>query len=187
MPAYIIAFVEVTDRERYAEYMKFTPDIIAQFGGKFIARGGKTETLEGQEEKRRVVLIEFPNYEQARAFYRSEQYEETKKMRVGSFRSRFAVMTGTRAPERRRNLDSALRQIVSPSSRTAARSRSQRHRSTTTQSTCMLGKSSCQANVLHKPICASTAQGRRSISRNRWLGLQWERPPRAKPHCRAFG
>ena len=42
MPAYIIAFVDVTDRHQYAEYMKVTPSIIAQFGGKFIARGGKT-------------------------------------------------------------------------------------------------------------------------------------------------
>jgi len=55
MPAYIIAFVDVTDRDRYAEYMKVTPSIIAKFGGKFIARGGKTETLEGPRENRRVV------------------------------------------------------------------------------------------------------------------------------------
>ena len=45
MSAYIIAFVEVTDRERYAEYMKVTPSIVARFGGRFIARGGKDRDL----------------------------------------------------------------------------------------------------------------------------------------------
>ena len=47
MPAYIIARVQVTDPARYAEYMKVTPGIIEKFGGRFIARGGETETFEG--------------------------------------------------------------------------------------------------------------------------------------------
>lgn len=60
MSAYIIAFLEVSDKDRYAEYTKVTPGIIAQYGGKFIARGGKTETLEGPRGERRVVLLKFP-------------------------------------------------------------------------------------------------------------------------------
>lgn len=98
MPAYIIAFVEVTDRERYAEYMKVTPGIIASFGGTFIARGGKTETLEGPEEKRRVVLIEFPSFEQAHAFYHSEQYKQTKGMRAGAATATFILVDGWTPP-----------------------------------------------------------------------------------------
>jgi len=98
MPAYIIAFVEVTDRERYAEYMKVTPSVIAQFGGKFIARGGRTETLEGPEEKRRAVLIEFPSFDQASAFYHSEQYQQTKKMRAGAATATFILVDGWTPP-----------------------------------------------------------------------------------------
>jgi len=99
MPAYIIAFVDVTDRDRYAEYMKVTPSIIAEFGGKFIARGGKAETLEGPRENRRVVLIEFPTFELASGFYRSEQYVETKKMRAGAATATFILVDGWTPPK----------------------------------------------------------------------------------------
>ena len=75
MPAYIIVLVDITDRERYADYMKVTPSVVAEFGGRFIARGVKTETLEGPPETRRVVLIEFPSYELASAFYQSHEYQ----------------------------------------------------------------------------------------------------------------
>jgi len=94
MPAYIIAFVDVTDPGRYAEYMKITPGIIAQYDGKFIARGGKTETLEGPTENRRTVLIEFPTYERARAWYHSEQYTQTKKMRAEAATATFVLVDG---------------------------------------------------------------------------------------------
>ena len=74
--------------------MKVTPSIIAQFGGNFIARGGKTETLEGPQENRRVVLIEFPTFKLSSAFYRSEQYEQTKKMRSGAATATFVLVDG---------------------------------------------------------------------------------------------
>src|SRR5688572_19951689 len=59
MPAYIIVLADVTDPEQYAQYTKVTPSVVAHFGGRFVARGGRTETLEGPPETRRVVLIEF--------------------------------------------------------------------------------------------------------------------------------
>ena len=98
MAAYIMAFVDVTDRDRYAEYMKVTPTVVAQFGGKFIARGGKTETLEGPQENRRVVLIEFPTYDLARGFYHSEQYERTKQLRAGAATATFILVEGWPPP-----------------------------------------------------------------------------------------
>jgi len=99
MSAYIIAFVDVIDRDRYAQYMKVTPSIIAQFGGKFIARGGKTQTLEGPQENRRVVLIEFPTFELASGFYHSEQYGQTKKMRAGAATATFVLVDGWVPPK----------------------------------------------------------------------------------------
>ena len=65
MPAYIIVFMEVTDWERYADYTKATPSVVAQFGGRFLVRGGEIATLEGAEEKRRVVVLEFPSLDLA--------------------------------------------------------------------------------------------------------------------------
>ncbi|MBW2470208.1 MAG: DUF1330 domain-containing protein, partial [Deltaproteobacteria bacterium] len=65
MAAYMIARVNVTDWDKYNEYIKVTPDIIAQYGGRFIVRGGETVTLEGPEEKWRIVVVEFPDLARA--------------------------------------------------------------------------------------------------------------------------
>lgn len=84
MAAYLIAKIEVTNPERYKKYIAATPGIIKNFGGRFIARGGETATLEGPEETRRVVLVEFPSLEQIKAFYNSAEYQEAKKLRDGA-------------------------------------------------------------------------------------------------------
>ena len=94
MPAYIIVLVDVTDRERYADYMKVTPSVIAEFGGRFVARGGKTETLEGLPETRRVILLEFPSYELASAFYQSHEYQRAKALRNGAAHATFILVDG---------------------------------------------------------------------------------------------
>ena len=65
MTAYLLGRVEITDPERYKEYMKKTPGVIEKYGGKFIVRGGDVVTLEGAGETRRLVLIEFPSMEKA--------------------------------------------------------------------------------------------------------------------------
>ena len=49
MTAYMVARINVTDMEQYKKYIAVTPDIIESFGGRFIARGGETVTLEGPE------------------------------------------------------------------------------------------------------------------------------------------
>ncbi len=94
MPAYIIARVEVTDWTRYREYTKATPAAVARFGGKFIVRGGEIVTLEGEPETRRLVVIEFPNMEQAKAFYNSPEYTDARKLRAGAAIGQFIVVEG---------------------------------------------------------------------------------------------
>ena len=71
MTAYILIRVTVTDPERYRGYMAVTPAILAQYQGRFIARGGESVTLEGPEESRRLALVEFPTLELAKIFYAS--------------------------------------------------------------------------------------------------------------------
>ena len=94
MAAYMIARVNVTDWDKYNEYIKVTPGIIAKFGGRFIARGGETVTLEGPEEKWRMVVVEFPDLEKAKEFYSSPEYTDAKKIREGAALAQFVVISG---------------------------------------------------------------------------------------------
>jgi uncharacterized protein (DUF1330 family) len=81
MSAYVIANVDIRDPAIYAEYIKLTPVTIAAFGGRFIARGGKSERLEGDLPANRIVIIEFDTYEQAKAWYDSEGYRAARAVR----------------------------------------------------------------------------------------------------------
>lgn len=97
MPAYIIARVEVTDWDKYGQYLKVTPGVIEQYGGRFIARGGEMVTLEGPEETKRLVLLEFPSMERAKAWYHSEEYQNAKKIRAGAATASFIAIDGVEA------------------------------------------------------------------------------------------
>jgi uncharacterized protein (DUF1330 family) len=94
MAAYIIARVSVTDWDKYNEYIKVTPEIIAKFGGRFIVRGGETVTLEGPEEKWRIVVVEFPDLEKAKEFYYSPEHTDAKKIREGAALAQFVALEG---------------------------------------------------------------------------------------------
>jgi uncharacterized protein (DUF1330 family) len=94
MAAYMIARVNVTDWDKYNEYLKVTPGIIAKFGGRFIVRGGETVTLEGPEEKWRIVVVEFPDLKKAKEFYYSPEYTDAKKIREGAALAQFVAISG---------------------------------------------------------------------------------------------
>ena len=61
MPAYVIAMVDVKDPVRYEDYRRMVLPTITAFGGRFIARGGRTEALEGELPAGRMVIVEFPS------------------------------------------------------------------------------------------------------------------------------
>ena len=94
MSAYVIAQVNVTDPEQYAEYTKRTPAVIASFGGRFLARGGQTATIEGPEAKGRIVVLEFDTLENAVACFRSPAYEEAKQYRLGAAEVQLLAVEG---------------------------------------------------------------------------------------------
>ena len=81
MAAYIIVDVEITDPERYAAYIRVVPPTIAKYGGRFLVRGGKAETLEGSWNPRRVVVVEFPTSDKAREWWASEEYRGPRALR----------------------------------------------------------------------------------------------------------
>ena len=94
MAAYVIADVEITDPAKYEDYKKLTPGAIAKHGGKFVARGGQTATLEGNWKPGRVVVIEFPTFEQARNFYTSVEYTAARRARAGAATMKMIVVDG---------------------------------------------------------------------------------------------
>jgi uncharacterized protein (DUF1330 family) len=94
MAAYVIARVEVTDRQKYKKYLKLTPATIAKYEGRFIARGAETISLEGPEENRRVVVLEFPSLEKARQWYNSDEYQAARKLRASAAKAEFIAVDG---------------------------------------------------------------------------------------------
>lgn len=94
MPAYVINDMEITDPVVFDEYRKLTPPTVAQYGGRFLARGGATESLEGDWSPKRLVILEFPSVAQARAWINSPEYAPARALRQASTRSRVIVVDG---------------------------------------------------------------------------------------------
>jgi uncharacterized protein (DUF1330 family) len=94
MAAYVIAQVTITDPQGFEEYRKMVPGTIAHYGGKFVARGGKTEILEGDWDPARLVIIEFENAERARQWWASEEYREAKQLRQRTAQTNLIIVDG---------------------------------------------------------------------------------------------
>lgn len=92
MTVYVIVDIEVTDPHGYAEYKNLAPAAVALYGGRYIARGGKTETLEGDWHPNRLVILEFPSIEQAKAWLNSPEYAPARAMRHQYANSRMVVV-----------------------------------------------------------------------------------------------
>ena len=94
MPAYLIADVEVNDPDVYAEYRRQVLPLIQQYGGRFIARGGAHEVLEGGWRPQRVVIIEFPDMATLKAWYHSSEYAKLIALRQGVSRGSLIAVEG---------------------------------------------------------------------------------------------
>jgi uncharacterized protein (DUF1330 family) len=92
MAAYVIVELRVTDRAVFEEYKKLVPPTLAAFGGKYVARGGRVETLEGGWDPERIVILEFPTLERAKEWWASEAYRLPKQMRQASAATRMVVV-----------------------------------------------------------------------------------------------
>lgn len=94
MAAYVIVDIEVHDPAGYEEYKKLAPSAVALYGGKYIARGGRTETLEGDWSPSRLVILQFESVEQAKKWLDSDEYQEARKMRHATAKSNMVVIEG---------------------------------------------------------------------------------------------
>lgn len=94
MPAYIVVEVEVEDPVRYEDYKKMVPPSLAEYGGRFLVRGGKVENLEGDWSPKRLVLVEFSSVEQAKAWWSSPEYADAKALRQATAKTQMIVVEG---------------------------------------------------------------------------------------------
>jgi uncharacterized protein (DUF1330 family) len=97
MVAYVINDMEVTDPQRLDEYKKLSPATVAQYGGRFLARGGHTEVFEGSWTPKRLVILEFPSVAQAKAWVNSPEYAPARNIRQQASRSNIVVVEGAPA------------------------------------------------------------------------------------------
>lgn len=94
MTAYVIVDIDVHDSVGYEEYKKLAPAAVELYGGKYIARGGKTETLEGDWSPSRLVILQFEDNEQAKKWLYSDEYREARAMRHTTANSKMVVIEG---------------------------------------------------------------------------------------------
>ena len=94
MTAYVIVDINVTDPVRYEDYKQLAAPTVALYGGKYIARGGKTETLEGDWSPTRLVILQFEGMEQAKSWLNSTEYIEARSLRHETAISNMIVIEG---------------------------------------------------------------------------------------------
>ena len=82
--AYVIVEMNITDAERYKVYMAEAPAAVKAFGGEYLVRGGRHETMEGDWHPHRVAVLRFPSYDAAKAFYDDAQYTRIRARRAGA-------------------------------------------------------------------------------------------------------
>lgn len=94
MAAYLIAEVEITDPKAYEEYRKIVPTTIAQYGGRYLVRGGAVEPKEGGWTPSRIVVLEFASMDQARKWYHSAEYAPALAIRTRAGKSKVILVEG---------------------------------------------------------------------------------------------
>ena len=81
MPAYWVARSRISDPVEYKKYTDLVPGIIARYGGKVLARGGRFQIMEGPDKFHRFVVIEFPTFAQGVACFNSPEYDAAAAFR----------------------------------------------------------------------------------------------------------
>ena len=91
---YVIVEIEVTNPEAYEGYKAAAAPMVAAAGGRYLVRGGKVEAREGDPPAGRVVVLEYPSFEAAKAFLESPEYAEIVHLRTDNTRSRLMIVEG---------------------------------------------------------------------------------------------
>jgi uncharacterized protein (DUF1330 family) len=94
MPAYVIVDIDIVDPLGYEEYKKLASATVEKYGGKYIARGGQVETLEGDWNPKRIVVLQFESMQRAKDWLNCAEYREPRKMRHRTAKTKMIVVEG---------------------------------------------------------------------------------------------
>jgi len=94
MPAFLIADIDITNPTTYEDYKQQVAPLIMRFGGRYLARGGRHEVLEGDWEPHRLVVLEVPDMASLEAWYDSPEYAPIKQIRENSAEGRLIALEG---------------------------------------------------------------------------------------------
>ena len=94
MSAYVIVEIDIVDPAGYEEYKKLAGATVEKYGGKYIIRGGAVETLEGDWNPKRIVVLQFDSMQRAKEWLNCEEYREPRKMRHRTARTKMIVVEG---------------------------------------------------------------------------------------------
>lgn len=96
--AYVISEVEILDERTADEYRMIAAASIAEYGGRYLARGAMADVVEGEPMTRRIVIVEFPSMERAKAWYASPAYANALRLRTTALDRRLTFVEGMAPP-----------------------------------------------------------------------------------------
>jgi len=94
MCAYVIVEIDIVDPAGYEEYKQLASATVEKYGGKYVVRGGAAETLEGDWNPKRIVVLQFDSIQRAKEWLNCDEYREPRKMRHRTARTRMIVVEG---------------------------------------------------------------------------------------------
>jgi uncharacterized protein (DUF1330 family) len=94
MAAYFVAELEITNMEGMRPYAKAVGATLSQYGGRYIARGGGIELIEGSPEPKRIVITEFEDAAAAKRWYNSPEYQRILPIRLANAKARVFIVEG---------------------------------------------------------------------------------------------
>ena len=94
MSLYVIVEIDIVDPAGYEEYKKLAGPTVEKYGGKYVARGGKAEVLEGDWQPKRIVVLQFDSMQRAKDWLHCEEYREPRKMRHRTARTNMILVEG---------------------------------------------------------------------------------------------
>ncbi len=95
MAAYLVVDIKVKDPQKILKYRELAQVAVAQYGGRYLVRGGACITLEGGWQPERLVIVEFPSLEQGRLLYDSPEYLAARAARAGAADFDMLLVEGT--------------------------------------------------------------------------------------------
>ena len=94
LAGYVIFNINITNPEAYKEYISKIENIIKNFSGEYLVRGGEYKVMEGKWKYPRTIVIKFPSYEKALEWYNSEEYKPIKPIRLANSVANGSIIRG---------------------------------------------------------------------------------------------